>query len=258
MYESSTKRVKYRRGPYKKRGIRGVGIYDEQSYGSGYAEAVCGGKELYMARRARCGGNDAPSGILGVNGEEAYGMVEETCLVAVTLAFGVKAWVPSAGLRLLHERGYAFEGPMVWVCECNCFNNYRAFGALSVDGVNEPLQGKRSDLMQCAEKLLGGKKVQEIMRDHPSTMIRYYRGLKQLEMSVSKESVPQWRKVTVQVLWGPTGTGKTRKALELAGNDYYMLCKVCLFLFDCYLLSLVEQQAVVVGWLCVSECIGDG
>lgn len=118
----------------------------------------------------------------------------------------------------------------------------RSFGRFSIDPDETVAgNGRRSDLDELAAKLLAGSTVESIIPAHPKSVIRYHKvrlflflficvyvikGLKYLEATVAKASVPQWRKLSVTVMWGPTGTGKTRKALELAGNDYYMLTKV--------------------------------
>lgn len=86
-------------------------------------------------------------------------------------------------------------------------------------------QGRRNDLTELSMKILSGQSVLDLKAEHPNSIVRYYRGLQHLEDMVSRETIPTWRKMNVTVFWGPTGTGKTRKALELVGKDYYMLCK---------------------------------
>lgn len=102
-----------------------------------------------------------------------------------------------------------------------------AFGRITLDKPLEQTQGKRSDLSAVAEKILAGSTVTSLMDEYGTTMIKYSKGLKFLETEVARLSCPIWRKLSVTVLWGPTGTGKTRKAIELAKEygEFYMLHK---------------------------------
>lgn len=100
-----------------------------------------------------------------------------------------------------------------------------AFGDIETTGQVPETKGRRSDLAEVATKLLAGATVESLLNDHGPSIMKYYRGMKYFEMQISKKSCPRFRHLSVTVLWGPTGTGKTRKALELAGDDFYMLCK---------------------------------
>lgn len=101
-----------------------------------------------------------------------------------------------------------------------------AFGDISLtEPVKDGDQGRRSDLEEVAKRIRSGIRVENLPEEFDSKIIRYSKGLKFLETMISKSGVPSWRKLQVIVMWGPTGTGKTRKAIELAGLDYYMLIK---------------------------------
>lgn len=57
------------------------------------------------------------------------------------------------------------------------------------------------------------------MADIPSDVyIRYYGNLHKIRSDSQK---PDFRSVTVNVFWGPTGTGKSHQAWERAGPDAY-------------------------------------
>lgn len=103
------------------------------------------------------------------------------------------------------------------------------WGIGTLDPKVRPLarKGKRKDMDQVCEMMLSGSKVEQVAQKYPGMVVRYSKGLRFLETMISKQSVPTWRKLDVQVLWGPTGTGKTRKAIELATEkgDWYMLSK---------------------------------
>lgn len=103
------------------------------------------------------------------------------------------------------------------------------FGRMEIDKPLSNTRGKRNDLAEVAKHVLSGKKIddKEIMEEHTNSLIRYHKGLKTLEMLVAKKNVPVWRDVNVTVFWGPTGTGKTRYAVESARKlgSYYILSK---------------------------------
>ncbi|AIF34802.1 replication-associated protein [Sewage-associated circular DNA virus-12] len=71
-------------------------------------------------------------------------------------------------------------------------------------------QGHRSDLDDVARDVLDKKSLMEIANDHPTSWIRYSRGIQSLANS---QPPPRWRDVLVLVYWGVTGTGKTRRAM---------------------------------------------
>lgn len=75
-----------------------------------------------------------------------------------------------------------------------------------------PSQGQRTDLENACElvKTAGTKRVAQ---DMPTVYVKYHRGLKELE-SMLGPSPTTWRDVTVIWLWGSTGVGKTRRAVE--------------------------------------------
>ena len=50
-----------------------------------------------------------------------------------------------------------------------------------------------------------------IKENNPEFYCRYHRGLEKLQANKGEK----WRKVTVEVLWGTTGTGKTRRVMEM-------------------------------------------
>lgn len=75
-----------------------------------------------------------------------------------------------------------------------------------------PKQGKRSDLENASEKILNGATLRELAHDGNATMIvKYFKGLTTLRSLVRP---PRNGPPTVFWLHGPTGTGKTRTAME--------------------------------------------
>lgn len=72
-------------------------------------------------------------------------------------------------------------------------------------------QGHRSDLDAVAEKAIAGATTREIAMDHPTTFIRYERGIRALQEIAAK---PRDFRPHVVWLYGPTGSGKSRRATD--------------------------------------------
>lgn len=77
-------------------------------------------------------------------------------------------------------------------------------------------QGHRTDLKAIVNQLKNGTKLSELMIEDPKTYCQYRNGLKDIAATITKESTKEFRKVEVTLLTGPTGCGKTRKAMEEA------------------------------------------
>jgi len=73
-------------------------------------------------------------------------------------------------------------------------------------------QGHRSDLHEVAAKCAAGLPLQQIIAAHPTAWIRYNQGIQNLHEKLAPDP-PVQREITVQVLWGPSGTGKTHRIL---------------------------------------------
>lgn len=77
-------------------------------------------------------------------------------------------------------------------------------------------QGHRSDLDNIIDEMKKGKKLTEIMIEHPKTYCQYRNGLKDISAEIINTGIPAFRKVETILLCGPTGCGKTRLAMESA------------------------------------------
>lgn len=103
-----------------------------------------------------------------------------------------------------------------------CLKDDTRTGPATELGVFERGQGSRSDLRTVATAITEGASTAAIALEHPTTWIRYHRGIESLA-AVRDSREYAFRRVQVLVLWGDTGTGKTRAAFELLGGEPYVL-----------------------------------
>lgn len=86
----------------------------------------------------------------------------------------------------------------------------------------EPMRpGGRTDIHEFKEAIAQGSRWRDLADTHGSMLIKYPNGARLLKGIVEKESRKAWRDVTVTVLYGPTGTGKTRTAMD--HDDVYKI-----------------------------------
>lgn len=77
-------------------------------------------------------------------------------------------------------------------------------------------QGNRSDLNNFVNCLKDGKKISDLMVEEPRIYCQYRNGLKDVAAKFLKDRSKEFRNVEIILLSGPTGCGKTRKAMEEA------------------------------------------
>lgn len=78
-------------------------------------------------------------------------------------------------------------------------------------------QGKRTDLAEVAKLVKNGASTRAIADEHPEAVIRYSNGISRLRLLCrppSRETPP-----TINVYWGRTGLGKTRRVHDLESNE---------------------------------------
>lgn len=77
-------------------------------------------------------------------------------------------------------------------------------------------QGNRTDLKNIKKILKDGGTMSDIMEKEFETYCKYRNGIKDYAALIEKKNRKEFRKVEVEVLWGETGTGKTKTAMETA------------------------------------------
>lgn len=75
-------------------------------------------------------------------------------------------------------------------------------------------QGRRKDIEEVAEKIIKGTDLREIALEHPTTFIKYNRGIREMRNTLLRDRT---EKPTVVWLWGKTGVGKTRTPHDIHG-----------------------------------------
>lgn len=99
----------------------------------------------------------------------------------------------------------------------------RAGGPWEHGDLGDLRPGKRTDLDQLAERLRDGGSIRELIEDSPGQFVRYHRGLENLHNRMQQERARPFRKLTVMVYHGLAGVGKTRRAIDESGGDFYIL-----------------------------------
>jgi len=115
-----------------------------------------------------------------------------------------------AAKRLLSDRAHceiARGSPKQAAEYCQKDGDYEEYGKLPGG------QGKRSDLELCTHLIKEGKTTRELAEVCPQVLLRYGSGVQRLRMHFRPErkGPPE-----LWVLWGKTGTGKTRRVWEFA------------------------------------------
>lgn len=75
-------------------------------------------------------------------------------------------------------------------------------------------QGRRSDVENMVSMIREGKSNLEILDEMPGTYARMYKAADRIRWELQRASTSRWRNLEVIVLYGATGTGKTRFAIE--------------------------------------------
>lgn len=74
-------------------------------------------------------------------------------------------------------------------------------------------QGNRTDIMELKNALKRNASDAELLEDHEECVAKYPRFVDYCRNVYGKERSREWRNVTVKVLWGAAGSGKTREAV---------------------------------------------
>ena len=90
---------------------------------------------------------------------------------------------------------------------CQKDNNYTTIGEYT-------RQGARSDLEQLKKLIDTGVSLENIISNNFSLYCRFKNGIESYYNIIQKKLIPKWRDIEVFYIWGKTGTGKTRYAVE--------------------------------------------
>lgn len=95
-------------------------------------------------------------------------------------------------------------------------------------------QGKRNDLETLMQAVKEDKPRLEIMEEIPMVYARNEKFLHNYKAALMKEKTKDFRFVTVNVLWGDAGVGKTRRVMELTYGKVFRVNVEDSFPFDGY------------------------
>jgi len=97
---------------------------------------------------------------------------------------------------------------------CSKDGDYKQWG-------EEPQQGKRSDLDAVIALVREGKRMRDIGEECPTQVIKFCKGIERL---IFLRQYPRNYKTKVFWFYGPTGTGKSKEAFEMAfaESSYYV------------------------------------
>jgi len=143
------------------------------------------------------------------NKEHIHGYIETTKVMRVA---GVKKLFNDNELHVEQRRGTRDQA-IAYVKKEGKFFEYG----------EPPKQGNRTDLIEVSNKLKSGCKLSTIIEEDTPTYIKFHKGIEKVRGHYLKKESTNFRKVETWLFWGKTGTGKTRKAFEIAGKDFYKL-----------------------------------
>ncbi len=135
---------------------------------------------------------------------------------------GVKKIMGSKKIHLEACRGSEIENEKY----CAKDNNFKFLGRFKV-------QGQRSDLESIKKALDAGENLMYVAENHFGDFIRYHKGFQAYKKMVDKKRTKKFRDIQVTFVTGPTGTNKTRNAVE-SNPDAYMIQGANLKWFDGY------------------------
>ncbi len=165
----------------------------------------------------------------------AIGIGEETCprtkkshiqghiqFVNKKTMGGVKRILNSKKIHLECCRGTIEQN----IKYCSKEGKYKKFG-LFIE------QGQRTDFEDIKRMIDQGSTLMDIKNKYYTQFIRYHQGFIRHILLVAEQNSKKFRKLEVELVCGPTNTGKTRKAVE-ENPDAYKICGGDLKWFDGY------------------------
>lgn len=132
---------------------------------------------------------------------------------------------------------------------CDAANYCRKDGSDIVINITTKHQGKSSDFRSAVQKVVEGSSVKSIAASYPHVFVHRYKGLQALAGALEKNRMREAAPV-VKWYWGPTGTGKTWKAMEEIGERDYWESSSSLQWFDGY----DGQECVLLDELRADAC----
>jgi len=122
-----------------------------------------------------------------------------------------RTWFPDARAHIEVAKGTAAQNKTYCTKTQDKIEGPWEFGVM-------PEQGKRSDLLAVKEKLDSGATLKEISQEHFGSFVRYHRSFREYKLLNTE---PRDWPMDVRVLYGPTGSGKSRHCLREYPGAYW-------------------------------------
>lgn len=124
---------------------------------------------------------------------------------------GVKKLIGSDKIHLEACRGSEAQNSKY----CQKDGDYKEYGKFII-------QGQRTDLEMIQKKLANGASVGEIIEDNFVTYCKHRKGIIDGAQHYAQKRAKAWRDLKVEYIYGETGTGKTKYAMQdyASGNVY--------------------------------------
>lgn len=147
-------------------------------------------------------------------------------------------------------------------CEESCMKEEWRVHGLRVPGTMTVItgtpstsnQGHRADLEGFMEEAEEGSTMPELRRSQTHVCAKYHKFCEAYVADVQRSIIPAWREITVNVYWGHTGMGKTRR-VYYEHPDVYKVDPAAILWWDGY----VGQDVVLIddfdGWIPIGNML---
>lgn len=132
-----------------------------------------------------------------------------------------QAWSATKVAKTMKSEGLSSQ-PHVEIALGNCESNIKYCskeGDVTEWGVASKGKGSRTDIKQFLEAAKT-KDTLELAEEYPKEFARYNRAAEKIRQAADEKAAEDWRELDVTLLTGPTGCGKTRRAMESGGDIY--------------------------------------
>lgn len=126
-------------------------------------------------------------------------------------------------------------------------------------------QGRRTDLKECTDAILAGSSKRDLVQNFPEVYAKFGGNLDKM-ITLAAPPPPRLRSVTVTILWGEPGTGKTWRVYNQLPDCYFVRPgrdpwgnydqqdAICFDEFDDTLWPITDMNEFLTGYRCQLNC----